>query len=99
MAQEMPVGRPLYYYRQPNDKFKLEIVGDRKGWSLECLDWLNYCQFLEIMRIGRTNDYAEIISAVHGEVTVNVEGNNLIVDGYCDHPEKGLILFEFLGCR
>ena len=96
MQQFLPTGLPLYLSKLPDGKFKFEIAGERSGWSLTALDWLNYMAFNPRFQNGTT--FFKMKTAITGEQTVRIGDNVYTVDGMVETSDQTYFL-EFFGCR
>jgi len=98
MKQDLPTGLPFYYRRQKDNTFKMEIAGSSSGWSLECLDWLNFMSFDPRFLIQNGKGFHQMFSAVTGEPSVTVGNHVYTVDGMV-RTDQCIYYLEYLGCR
>jgi len=97
MQQKLPTGKPIHFKKVSNGKFKSEVVGDIHGWSMECIDWINYMQFNPNL-VRSDGTYTPIFTAMDGEIELTIGTKKMKVDGYCETNE-GKMIYEYLGCR
>ena len=87
-----------FFYRKNDDKsFKFEIAGNKKGWSLDALKWLNYMSFDYRFKKNDGGFYL-MHCCITGERTITIGNHNYKVDGLVETPQKTFFL-EFFGCR
>ena len=97
MKQDLPTGLPFYYQKLENGLFKFEIAGSVQGWSLECIDWLNYMSF-DARFIHPKGGFYLMVSAITGECSIEIDGHNYTIDGMVK-TLKTTFFLEYLGCR
>ena len=96
MMGAMPIGIPFYYEPQLNGYFSRRFCSDRKDFSLDSLDWLNYMS--DDPRFAKpAGGFYTMRCIVNGEKSVKTSQGSFRVDGYVSTPNRQYML-EFNGC-
>ena len=96
MLNEMPTGIPFELKRE-GDNFNHKILFKQRGWSKECIDWLNYMSYDDRFR-KPDGSYYMMHSALTGEYKFHVNNTEFSVDGYVE-TSNNRYFFEYYGCR
>ena len=97
MQQGMPVGIPFYYEPIGNGLFSRRLCSERRDFSWEALDWLNYMS--DDPRFSKaTGGFYNIRCIINGEKSVKTSLGTYRVDGYVETSDQ-IYLLEYNGCR
>ena len=97
MQQDLPTGLPFYLERNALGEFDFKIAGDRNGWSVAALHWLNYMSYDEQFK-RPDGTYFPLKCALTSEEKITVGGTVYTVDGVVQ-TEDEIFFLEFFGCR
>ena len=87
-----------FYYRQNDDKsFKFEIAGEKSGWSLECLKWLNFMSYDARFKNPDGGQFL-MQCCITGEKLIKINNHEYKIDGYVETTNK-IYFLEYFGCR
>ena len=96
MKNDMPTGVP-FELKRTGDYFSHTILFKQRGWSKQCIDWLNYESYNDRFRKS-DGSYYRMHSGITGEHTFYVGNKEISVDGYVETADKKYY-FEYYGCR
>ena len=97
MLGPMPVGIPFFYEPRGDGFFAKTLCSERKDFSWEALDWLNYMS--DDPRFANTSGgFHTIRCIINGEKRVKTSAGEYRVDGYVETSDQ-IYLLEYNGCR